>query len=262
MTGRQVKHVTFGIGSIIGYESGKIAVDFSGTIRLFQFPESFGRFLITDDIVLQGMVADAIKEKEAIKQKAEEERQIPKDPNALQVTHTASDAPFTEQNKTLLPVQKVQEANTGVSNRYNHYTNGSSGNWIIPCNPRYFDIIGAYDTLRTIDWRQWVKNIEPGDIVYIYVGKPFQAIMYKTRVVMTDIPWENVDTSDEPFDLEDSDSDNPDHCMRLELIKKYPPTALTFEKLRCHGLKGSLQGQRRTGVIIQSIIDEYESSCV
>ena len=128
--------------------------------------------------------------------------------------------------------------------------------------PLYFDIIGAYDTLRTIDWRQWVKNIEPGDIVYIYVGKPFQAIMYKTRVVMTDIPWENVDTSDEPFDLEDSDSDNPDHCMRLELIKKYPPTALTFEKLRCHGLKGSLQGQRRTGVIIQSIIDEYESSCV
>jgi hypothetical protein len=109
MTGRQVKHVTFGIGSIIGYESGKIAVDFSGTIRLFQFPESFGRFLITDDIVLQGMVADAIKEKEAIKQKAEEERQIPKDPNALQVTHTASDAPFTEQNKTLFRYKRFKK---------------------------------------------------------------------------------------------------------------------------------------------------------
>ena len=74
MTGRQVKHRTFGSGSIIGYESGKIAVDFSGTIRLFQFPESFERFLSTDDAVLQGMVDDAIKEKTKARQIAEETR--------------------------------------------------------------------------------------------------------------------------------------------------------------------------------------------
>ena len=262
MTGRLVKHVTFGIGTIIGYKGGIIAVDFSGTVRQFQFPESFGRFLITDDAVLQGMVAQAIKEKDAIKQKAEEEQQKAKEPITLQVTRTASDVPLTAQNKTHLSARRIQEANEEVANRCNHYNGGSSGNWIIPCNPRYFDIVGAYEALRTIDWRQWVKNIEPGDIVYIYVGKPFQAIMYKTRVVMTDIPWENVDTSDEPFSLEDSGSDNPDHCMRLELIKKYPSTALTFEKLRRHGFKGNLQGQRRTGEVIQSIIDEYESSCV
>ena len=79
MIGRQVRHRTFSVGSIIGYEAGKITVDFSGTIRLFQFPESFERFLTADDDILREIVAAAIKENAKAREKAEEERRVAKE---------------------------------------------------------------------------------------------------------------------------------------------------------------------------------------
>lgn len=258
MIGRQVKHRTFGMGTVISYEDGKMSVDFSGTMRLFRFPESFERFLATDDPVLQRMVADAIKEIDEARQKAEEEQLKAREAVTTRAAQTASCIPFSATNITHLPGRQVHESNESVPYKSNLCNGGRSGNWIIPCNPRWFDIISAYEALRTIDWAQWVKNIETGDIAYIYVSKPFQAIMYKTRVVMVDIAEKNVDYSDAIFNLDDSDSSKPDRWMRLELIKKYPSTALTFDKLRLYGLKGNLQGQRRTGEIIQSVIDEYE----
>ena len=74
--------------------------------------------------------------------------------------------------------------------------------WIIPCNPQYFDIFGAFEKLETIDWRQTAKTIEPGDTVYIYVGIPVQAIAFKCKVLQTMITSEQVDDSDEEFIIE------------------------------------------------------------
>lgn len=31
------------------------------------------------------------------------------------------------------------------------------GNWIIPCNAKYYDVVGAFDKLKQIDWRQSTK---------------------------------------------------------------------------------------------------------
>ena len=103
MTGRQVKHRTFGIGSIIGYENGKITVDFSGTIRLFKFPESFERFLTTDDAILQDMVADAIMENAKAREKAEEERRMAKEAEeaaAREAAQAVSRIPFPVPERT------------------------------------------------------------------------------------------------------------------------------------------------------------------
>ena len=54
--------------------------------------------------------------------------------------------------------------------------------WIIPCNPKYYDVFGAFRTLNTVDWRQTAKSIEPGDIVYIYTGRPVQAITHAFKL--------------------------------------------------------------------------------
>ncbi len=40
-------------------------------------------------------------------------------------------------------------------------------NWIIPCNPIFYDVIGAFTKLKRIDWKQSMKNINVGDNVYI-----------------------------------------------------------------------------------------------
>lgn len=132
-------------------------------------------------------------------------------------------------------------------------------NWIIPCNPKYFDVFGAFGKLKTIDWNQSAKSIDVGDIVYIYVGKPVQAIMFKTRVLATGITADEVDYSDQEFDLEDNQAsvgpDRDKRWMRLELIKCYSNRDLSFNKLVQYGLKGNIQGPRRTDEGIQELID-------
>ena len=55
-------------------------------------------------------------------------------------------------------------------------------NWIIPCNLKYYDVFGAFRDLKKLDWKQSNPKIEIGDIVYIYVGAPVKAIMFKCRV--------------------------------------------------------------------------------
>ena len=59
-------------------------------------------------------------------------------------------------------------------------------NWIISANPNKYDVIAAYQKYNLIDWTQSAK-FQVGDIVYIYVSKPFQKIMFKTEVLATDI---------------------------------------------------------------------------
>ncbi len=135
-------------------------------------------------------------------------------------------------------------------------------NWIIPCNPNLYDVFGAFRSLKTVDWRQMVKAIEPGDTVYIYTGKPVQAITHKCRVVEVDIPHALADTADqgfEPVEPGDPHALQPvEWYMRLKLIKEYKPDMLTFAKLIEHGLTGRIMGQRRTGPYIQAAIDEVD----
>ena len=54
--------------------------------------------------------------------------------------------------------------------------------WIIPCNPKYYDIISAFDNLNVIEWNQ-TNNAAVGDTVYIYVGEKYKSIMYKCEVI-------------------------------------------------------------------------------
>lgn len=59
--------------------------------------------------------------------------------------------------------------------------------WIVPANPAYYDVIGAFEKADLIDWKQG-KGIRTGDTVYMYVGAPLSAILYRCRVTETDIP--------------------------------------------------------------------------
>ena len=40
--------------------------------------------------------------------------------------------------------------------------------WIIPCNPKYYDVFGAFRTLNTVDWRQTAKSILDIDDLEIF----------------------------------------------------------------------------------------------
>ena len=60
--------------------------------------------------------------------------------------------------------------------------------WIIPANPKYYDIEHAFDNVKEIDWKQGA-GVKKGDTVFMYAGAPISAILFKCKVTETDIPY-------------------------------------------------------------------------
>ena len=92
--------------------------------------------------------------------------------------------------------------------------------WLIPANPKYYDIIHAFDATDTIDWKQG-SGIKVKDTVYLYVAAPVSAILYKCKVLETDIPYDYQDGSLTIKSL-----------MKIRLLKRYSPDRFTFERLK------------------------------
>lgn len=53
-------------------------------------------------------------------------------------------------------------------------------NWVIPCSTAAYDVIGAFQTLKRLDWKQ-STNVEVDSLVYIYVSAPISAIKFYFR---------------------------------------------------------------------------------
>ena len=92
--------------------------------------------------------------------------------------------------------------------------------WIVPANPKYYDVEAAFAASDLVDWKQG-SGIRAGDTVYMYVAAPVSAILYKCRVVETDIPFEYADKNVKMKAL-----------MKLHLLRRYERMAFTFERLR------------------------------
>ena len=109
--------------------------------------------------------------------------------------------------------------------------------WIIPANPKYFDVFTYIESLPVFSWKQ-PKNIKLNDTVYIYLGAPYSAILYKCKVI-------ELDLYNEP----------KSPIMNLELIKKYNPQKFPFTKLKEYGLN-SVRSPRRIPSKLSKILNE------
>ena len=92
--------------------------------------------------------------------------------------------------------------------------------WIVPANPKYYDIEHAFDMENEIDWKQGA-GIRTGDTVFIYVAAPVSAILYKCKVTETDIPY---DYADKNLTIK--------ALMKIKLIKRYNPGTFAVEVLK------------------------------
>lgn len=104
--------------------------------------------------------------------------------------------------------------------------------WIIPANPKYYDIEQAFENACEIDWKQGA-GIKKGDTVFIYLAAPVSAILYKCKVTETDIPFRY-----------DDGNVHMKALMKIKLQKKYKPTVFTLEKLRDEYGVFSVRGPR------------------
>lgn len=64
--------------------------------------------------------------------------------------------------------------------------------WIVPANPKYYDIFSHFETQEEITWKQTTK-VNVDDILYIYVTQPYRCIYYKCLVTQVDIPYSYAD---------------------------------------------------------------------
>lgn len=115
--------------------------------------------------------------------------------------------------------------------------------WIIACNLKNYDIIGAFNTFTKIDWKQSNNSIQVGDEVFIYVGVPYKAVMYRCRVNKTNLKIDEI--NDTMFYRDSTPYKNYPFKMELELIEKYDEKKYSLEVLKEKGLRGTIQGPRR-----------------
>ena len=115
--------------------------------------------------------------------------------------------------------------------------------WITPCNINFYDVIGAFENLRCIDWKQSNRSISAGDEVFIYVGKPISSILYKCKVNAANFNGIRID--DSAFVLDGETYQNYSNHMELELMEKYDVSRFHIDVLTANGLKGRIQGPRR-----------------
>jgi hypothetical protein len=101
--------------------------------------------------------------------------------------------------------------------------------WVIVCNPKYYDIESAFKNLIFIDWHQNIKaNID--DQVFIYVGKPVGAILYRCIVRKIELSADQI-ADDHEYNREIDSVPKTDKYMRLELIESYSHDCLTRKEL-------------------------------
>ena len=105
------------------------------------------------------------------------------------------------------------------------------------------DVYGAFEKLKTLDWKQTCTKIEVGDFVYIYIGAPVSAIAFKCEV--TKVKLKTVEIDDTEFATVGEKYETAPLHMELKLIEKYQNNLLSSKKLSEHGLKGRIMCQRR-----------------
>lgn len=92
--------------------------------------------------------------------------------------------------------------------------------WLIPANPKFYDILHAFDDNDVIIWKQ-SSRVKTGDTVFMYAAAPVSAILYKCKVVEADIPYQYEDKNLTIHTV-----------MKIKLLRKYEPGQFSFDRLK------------------------------
>lgn len=96
--------------------------------------------------------------------------------------------------------------------------------WLVPANPKYFDLEQAFRERDTIFWKQ-SSRVSVGDTVFLYVAAPVSAIRYQCRAVEVDLPPSG---RRGPVSVE--------HRMRLQLQHRFQEGELSLAALKEYGV--------------------------
>ncbi|VEI46088.1 Uncharacterized protein conserved in bacteria [Actinobacillus equuli] len=104
--------------------------------------------------------------------------------------------------------------------------------WIVPANPKYYDVEQALEVGAELLWKQ-SNNIAVGDMVYIYVTTPTAAIRCKCEALEVNLPYKS-----ERTDL------RIERVMRLKCLNVYDKALLPKTLLQSFGVT-AVRGPRK-----------------
>lgn len=114
--------------------------------------------------------------------------------------------------------------------------------WILPANNERYDIIGHFAVQDNVVWKQ-ASGARIGDTAYIYMAAPYSSILYRCRVVQTDIF--------RPY----GDDAKISKGMKLKLEKSYNPGQIPFPMLKEYGVS-LYRGTKKLPDSLKKILDE------
>lgn len=117
-------------------------------------------------------------------------------------------------------------------------------NWIVPANPAYYDIDGAFAAMKDVGWKQGA-GIREGDTVYMYVGAPVSAVRYRCKVTVTDIPL-----------VYEDENVRMKSIMKMDVEKIYPADVCPFSRLQQLGI-AAVRGPRRVTEEFLRYMDKF-----
>jgi len=103
--------------------------------------------------------------------------------------------------------------------------------WLVPVNPKYYDIQKAFAESDTILWKQ-SNTVIVGDTIYLYLAAPFSCVLYKCTAVEVDIPYEY-----------DDGKVSMHKVMKVKRLHTYDQDAFGLAALKEHGII-SVRGPR------------------
>ena len=129
--------------------------------------------------------------------------------------------------------------------------------WMIPANPKIYNHAKFFDDYGYVDWKQRLK-FEVGDIVYLYCSKPFQKVMYKTKVIKESIPFSEC-TEDKDYWTNPDDYESSKSYMRarLKLLGRADREELSLEYLMNNGLNAAPQKGFKVPDNLAAYMDKY-----
>lgn len=114
--------------------------------------------------------------------------------------------------------------------------------WIIPANPKYYDIMHAFDHEQIIEWNQ-AANIRTDDIVFMYVTAPIKSVVYRCQVLKNNLPYNYHDGKL-----------RVKRVMKIKLIHRYAPGKFDLTFLRANGVT-TVRGPRHlTKPVLEALL--------
>ena len=133
-------------------------------------------------------------------------------------------------------------------------------NWLVPCNVKVYDVRKHFENNDTIVWRN-AFSIRQGDIVYLYVGKPFCEILYRCLVLSDEVPPEILEKNTYAIPKKPIKNyySKKEKYLILKLEREFPHGTFPLTDLREHGL-GQVQLQARLSRQLKAFISSKINS--